>query len=177
MFIGPQISGQIWKMYYDDRREAYLENTPSITITGVIQHWNPIDGPSFSIIPEEQINVNMTYNGIYLYGEKLSSSLNSTKVKVSGKLIENYAAYGLETRGFVFAGDPAAAAILVDDVKIIDEEPDLQIICDFLYDEWDKTVKQSLADESNKGLARKTKNLYYASVREGCDTSQMSPVP
>lgn len=162
-------------MEFESKNKAYMENAPSITITGVIQHWKPIDGPSYSIFPEEQIDVNMTYNGIYLYGEKLNSSLNSQKVKVSGKLIENYTAYKSETMGFYFGGDPNTAAIFVSDIEIIDEEPGLQIVCDFLYDEWDKTAKQSLADEANKEFARKTKNLYYKSEQVGCDTSQMSP--
>lgn len=175
LFIEPQISGQIWRMEFESKNKAYMENAPSINITGVIQHWKPIDGPSYSIFPEKQIDVNMTYNGIYLYGDKLNSSLNSKKVKVSGKLIENYVVYSLETKGFYFGGDPNTASIFVSDIEIIDKEPGLQIICDFLYDEWDKSVKQSLVYENNKELAQKIKNLYYKSEKMGCDTNQMSP--
>lgn len=175
LFIEPQISGYIWRMDFESKNKDYMENAPSITMIGVIRSWTPIDGPSFSIFPEEQIDVDMTYDGIYLYGEKLSSSLNSQKVKVSGKLIENYTAYRLETSGFIFGGDPNTAVIFVSDIEIIDEEPGLQIVCDFLYNEWDKTVKQSLADESNKELVRKISNLYYKSEQMVCDTGQMSP--
>lgn len=175
LFIEPQISGHFSRMEFESKNNDYMENIPFITMVGVVQHWKPIDGPSYSIFPEEQIDVDMSYSGIYLFGEKLSSSLNSQKVKVSGKLIENYTAYRLETSGFIFGGDPNTAVIFVSDIEIIDEEPGLQIVCDFLYNEWDKTVKQSVYDESNKELTRKTKNFYYKSEQMGCDTNQMSP--
>lgn len=122
LFIASQTS-QFQRDEIEDKNKTILETMPSITITGIIQHWQPIDGPSYSIIPEEKINVNMADNQIFLYGEKLNSSLHDKKVKVTGKLIENYVEHSIAIGMPIFGGDPNTAVMFVSDIEIIDNEP------------------------------------------------------
>jgi hypothetical protein len=104
-------------------KTKYLASQPTINVTGIIQHWEPIDGPSYSIIPEEDIDVEMNeYRGIFLYG-KLNPSLEGKRVTISGILIENYADFHSKTLGGAFGGDPHTATILVENV--FSSEPDV----------------------------------------------------
>lgn len=122
ILYGP-LSNYIQNYNYKINKTEYLANQPTINVTGIIQYWQPIDGPSYSIIPEEDIDVDMDeYRGIFLYG-KLSPSLEGKRVTVSGILIENYGDFQLKTLGGAFGGDPNTAVILVEQVFSFEPEP------------------------------------------------------
>ncbi len=110
------LSNYIQNYNYEINKTEYLANQPTISVTGIIQYWQPIDGPSYSIIPEEDIDFEINeHRGIFLYGQ-LSPSLEGKRVTVSGILIENYVDFQLKTLGGAFGGDPNTAVILVDKV-------------------------------------------------------------
>jgi hypothetical protein len=116
-------SSYIANYNYETSREAYIAKQSTINVTGIIQHWKPIDGPSYSVIPEENIDFEIDeHQGIFLYGyEKLNPSLKDKRVIVSGKLIESYVDFQLETLGGAFGGDPSTAVILVNEIIILNE--------------------------------------------------------
>jgi len=115
------VSSYISNYNYITSREEYIANQPTISVNGIIQYWQPIDGPSYSIIPEEDIDFEINERrGIFLYGYGiLSPSLEGKRVTVIGTLIESYVDFQLETLGTAFGGDPETATILVDKVEIL----------------------------------------------------------
>ncbi|QLH05195.1 hypothetical protein C5F49_07565 [Nitrosopumilus oxyclinae] len=122
IFVISQTNNYSENAEYKSKRTEYIENASTVTVTGILQHWKPIDGPSYAVIPEEEMNVNMNNGRIFLYGEKLSPSLHDKKVTVTGKLIESYVDFQLETLGMAFGGDPDSAAIFVSGIEIIENE-------------------------------------------------------
>ncbi len=117
------VSSYIENYNYITSREEYLAKQPTINVTGIIQHWQPIDGPAYSIIPEEDTDFEINeYRGIFLYGQ-LNPSLEGKRVTVSGTLIESYVDFQLKTLGGAFGGDPDTALILVEDVISFEPEP------------------------------------------------------
>ena len=117
------VSSYISSYNYETRKQEYIAKQPTIIVTGIVQHWEPIDGPSYSMIPEEDIDFEINERrGIYLYGyDKLKPSLEGKRVMVSGKLIESYFDFQLETLGTAFGGDPSTAVILVSEIKILNK--------------------------------------------------------
>ena len=97
-----------------------VEELSDITVTGVISHWQPIDGPAFAITPENNLTIPMDNGRIYLYGN-LNSNLDGKKVIVTGKIIENYAEYQTSKHGGAFGGDSSTSVIFVTEIGFVDE--------------------------------------------------------
>ena len=106
--------------YQGECTDIAIDDLPTITITGTISHWQPIDGPSYAITPEEDLTVPMDEGKIYLYGDILDESLDGKQVKITGKIVENYGEYRVSKYGGPsLGGDPSTSAIFVTDPVVM----------------------------------------------------------
>ena len=119
MFLISQISAEINRNETKARISAYLEQQPTITITGVIDHWNPIDGPSFALVTDEKVDAEVGYRGIYLYGKELDEHLEGKHVRIQGKLLKSYVEYAENTGIMYSGGSPTTATIIIEDIQIL----------------------------------------------------------
>jgi hypothetical protein len=115
MSVGPSVSKNLVS--------EYLAKQPIVNVTGTIDHWQPIDGPSYALIPEEELHLQLDNGRLYLYGDVLTDSLDEKRVTIIGTLIENFRDYKSATLKPIFGGDPNSAVIFVNDVKILQELP------------------------------------------------------
>ncbi len=106
--------------------ESPMESGP-IEITGVINHWEPIDGPAYALISEEPVNAQVSNPGIFLYGDMLRPHMKDKTVTVKGTFIPNYVEYKASLGLRLFGGDPRTATILVDEIQINSESQIFQM--------------------------------------------------
>jgi len=124
MFIVSGLSKDIERNERNARVSAYLEQVPTINITGVIDRWKPIDGPSHALVPDEEIDFEMGYRGIYLHGFNLSEDedLDGKHVRIQGKLLENFVEYAKAVEIPYYGGSPTTATIIVEEIQILNSQ-------------------------------------------------------
>ena len=95
-----------------------IDDLPTIIVTGIISHWQPIDGPSYAIIPNENLDVPTDDGKIYLYGNDiLHPNLDGKEVTITGQIVENYAEFQASKHGAYLGGDPSTSAIFVTEIQ------------------------------------------------------------
>lgn len=93
-------------------------STKYVELSGIIHHWQPEDGPAYSLITSEPINAQVNDVGIFLYGDVLRPHMKNEFAIVKGLLISNYVEYKRSLGLKIFGGDPYTATILVDEIQI-----------------------------------------------------------
>lgn len=116
----PEYNGSLGGEIPSDDSESLIESR-HIEITGVINHWQPIDGPAYSLITDKPINAQVGDVGIFLYGDMLRPYMKDQTVTIKGTLIPNYVEYQRSLGFSMMSGDPSTATILVDEIQIQQE--------------------------------------------------------
>jgi hypothetical protein len=116
----PEYNGSLGGEIPSNDSEPLIESR-HIEITGVINHWQPIDGPAYSLIIDEPINAQVSDMGIFLYGDMLRPYMKDQTVTIKGMLIPNYVEYQRSLGFSIMSGDPSTATILVDEIQIQQE--------------------------------------------------------
>jgi len=114
-FWGGEFYGDIIQF----RATQYLENVPTVVVTGTLYNWQPVDGPSYAILIDQEVEGVDAGSRIYLRGSEIYGHIGGEIVQVKGKFIDDYIEY-LSSAGMgILGGDEDSPVILVDDVTII----------------------------------------------------------
>lgn len=97
----------------------YLENVPVVDVTGTLYNWQPVDGLSYSILIDHEVEGIETGSKIYLSGSKIYSHIGGEIIQVHGKFIENYIEYKKSAGMGIYGGDGDFPVIFVDGVTVI----------------------------------------------------------
>lgn len=112
-------SGNIYDDIIQYRSTLYLENVPVVDVIGTLYNWQPVDGFSYSILIDHEIEGMESGSKIYLSGSKIYSHIGGEIIQVHGKFIENYIEYKKSTGMGIYGGDEDSPVILVDELTVI----------------------------------------------------------
>ena len=143
---------------YDDfiqyRATNYLENTPTVNVTGTLYNWQPRDGLSYSILIDHDVEGIESGSNIYLSGSEIYKHIGGEIIQVHGKFIENYIEYKNSVGMAINGEDGDSPVILVDKVIVIKSPGEsIQLTGIVHYDEieeMDIFILEPDPDESHK---------------------------
>lgn len=114
----PFWGGDIYYAIGEYRATLYLENVPVVDVTGTLYNWQPIDGPSYAIIIDHEVEGLEAGTRIFLRGSEIHSHVGGEIIQVQGKFIEDYVQYKKSVGLPIFSGW-GGTVILVGDIKVI----------------------------------------------------------